>query len=1789
MSFPTSLPRKLLCFIFLCIAGHVLRAGDLAKIEPVITSNGTLVLQVAKVGGDSRLAGIQEYAIMVSEDLVEWREMTRSTLLEELQVEDLVGETRPVRFYRIVGVELEETIRAFSEGARDRLSKVFEYTSGIVLDGMTLAEYEDVRGQVAALREEIVSILANGAAVPESLLLNYRESSGEIDQLLASQPFILEWKGNRYEIETSRAMKALNQQYARLDAVTLQDYDRLLGVDPEDLQGLESFQEFVDRRQVGLSSSLPVFDAISPSGQFDLTTRMVRKHLDILSEEVEDTDKDGIWEIDYELYARLLNGMERLKREGISLADGIEAELLVDLSGLFIDSVLTEQLVQVLKAIDLQQSAIKAAVLENLSSKNVDPGFKMQASSEALDLIAQRREAAFESLEDVVMVPGRDFELFPVLSLDLAESGATVSELEEARLALVSYRADAREKAFSFVDELSFSPEIRALTLELFAELLNGFYRIGYRSNGIYGEPRGFWTLAYQGEGIVFEGPNNEAIYAAASLRNFLNYLPRNIDELLAFSGIENAVDRATLEGFFEYWDSRDLRSVDLGEDSEAEREEGLISDYGLRVQLVQALLDHYGNTLVRDGKLDLALFSGIFDFGESADTEVATIRNYIDLALNELEALGLEAGQAIDWETYYEQKKIADRSIDELRAIYFDLNLKTEYRERVFVSELLTEEWGKLYRRLEEIWGGPPEAHPNGSVLIKIGEKTHVIDVGWLAAYFHRAISRVAVSLDNDHYSRFQIARLTGLSEDDLLGVSSEWAYSEYLFFSSDSEEMNREQLLQYRPNRAELFLGVLPKLLESIGTDLLTKEGVVGGPEIEAALTRGLELSVPVGSSIESVVRQIAAEKLQPFVETFYRANFSKWETVEAVDSEFVALKKAIALEAVPFVKGLVQEERDHLSRPEIFGWGLQLLERSLWEIFRSDHRPDVVSVDLGEQTLTFDFSETESWLSPWYWSEDRMRDDFPGLVGIDFTRSKQIRTRLHYTTDGLLADDVLYEPWIDIRKLLVAVLRRIVEGGDGVPDVYRESVAVGGHVNVEAMRRFFLDIDGTFEVVLADARSIVLESRIRLDPCRLRSMTIENLEAYYDDVLKVRQELMGLLEHLGSSISASDSVEIEEAVTREYQGVLNPFLEYMRSNRLSIELDGVLQEVPFEEIKAGLVDVLESRYPGETLAAYHYASFFGVSVGELREFDKLESFLNSQIVALPRNSEYVEVVSTFSEIGYYQLVDLIFKRFGQEARDENTGAFDWGRLLETASLEETGIVRAEASVNELFDAAVEEVESIEEPNTLDGLEAVVESLRIQRESIRSTLMDDITALSVEGIERVQGLVDERNLEYTSVVEEIVIGRSLQIEAIDASRFVIDMGAHEGDLIAALKEKLAFYEKRALEMDGTVSLGNSYDWETSKVEIYLLIARLAYAYGAYVTDEGVFSVTRFAEQLEVEDLDRMKVFAENAFAEEKGKLELTFPVDPGLLKLEEVEAMGEQLILSREPFYRLFQRSRFSRSRFGYSYGPVLERWGDLERHYASQLRGGDLILEKGRSEARLPLQRMSELSRNVYFPGTTGFLDTYAPGGEMFWDYQRFIDLRYRPVSDELIQTRAFGALSSSIVALLNSFYGNAPARPYLEVLPSGFDRFRLLPGVESLDLEGLDLGNLLELKIPQRAAKDLMKGDLNLRTLSPGSPLFRAGVTLNTEFLDIGTPGLNQDPEFIPAVEVGDFGYPEHFDYRFDYLSWRDQRFRVFVEVGLDYWDILFDENGLFLEDVFEELIRSEVVVDQGENN
>ena len=142
-----------------------------------------------------------------------------------------------------------------------QLGELNRFMSGIVRDGVTFDEILRGRQFLEALRDLIDEndLLGKGLLIDE-----FMEGLNRLDEFLTKNPIIMEVNGQLIEVNPSEALRVIGEEYARLTDNDGIDYTRLPGVDAEDVEGHETFQQYLAFRQVLTTQIIPTFQALSP-------------------------------------------------------------------------------------------------------------------------------------------------------------------------------------------------------------------------------------------------------------------------------------------------------------------------------------------------------------------------------------------------------------------------------------------------------------------------------------------------------------------------------------------------------------------------------------------------------------------------------------------------------------------------------------------------------------------------------------------------------------------------------------------------------------------------------------------------------------------------------------------------------------------------------------------------------------------------------------------------------------------------------------------------------------------------------------------------------------------------------------------------------------------------------------------------------------------------------------------------------------------------------------------------------------------------------------------------------------------------------------------------------------------------------------------------------------------------------------------------------------------------------------------------------------------------------------
>lgn len=368
----------------------------------------------------------------------------------------------------------------------EELESYNQFASGILLEGTTLADIIALRENEAALRAKLQEFIDNQLQLPDGLVTLYYELLAETDQALASYPLEIAIGATVLEIEVSEAMRMISEEYQRLGLVSLSDFDRLPGITQEDLAGLETLIDHLNARQVGIETNIPIFDSLSPFGNYTLIDRLIRKYADILQEHTTDHDNDGNREIDYSVFRSLINGTEITSREADKAMSALLDQKPIPWKALHVSPVSNESLRSVLAAIHAIEQMFEIETDSLVRGKGYEEVFEAQI----LSIISSHRESRhrgfISNLALYIKHPSIPLELLPDEDLPLLEAPPKATELKQYLFSLSQWNQDIRNRVTDFLDTLEISKQLEDDFKSTLGYKLNGYSSYQQRILGLY-------------------------------------------------------------------------------------------------------------------------------------------------------------------------------------------------------------------------------------------------------------------------------------------------------------------------------------------------------------------------------------------------------------------------------------------------------------------------------------------------------------------------------------------------------------------------------------------------------------------------------------------------------------------------------------------------------------------------------------------------------------------------------------------------------------------------------------------------------------------------------------------------------------------------------------------------------------------------------------------------------------------------------------------------------------------------------------------------------------------------------------------------------------------------------------------------------------------------------------------------------------------------------------------------------------------------------------------------------
>ena len=571
--------------------------------------------------------------------------------------------------------------------------------------------------------------------------------------------------------------------------------------------------------------------------------------------------------------------------------------------------------------------------------------------------------------------------------------------------------------------------------------------------------------------------------------------------------------------------------------------------------------------------------------------------------------------------------------------------------------------------------------------------------------------------------------------------------------------------------------------------------------------------------------------------------------------------------------------------------------------------------------------------------------------------------------------------------------------------------------GLSDIEAFRRQIKGIDTMIARVVAAATDIV-----DVD-IPVPDSIAEATQLYNDIVLATRADLLDLLQAETQLHEKNDVIEAEAPVTALFQAeVFDVWAIRTQQANLGHPIIAEISSIS---------------------AAHELAGHYGLSLDDIRGLHRLENYLGEQIIALPRTSEYVEIVSQLSELGWLQLADLLVQRHG-----DNVDA-----ILAALSDRDTALANLHARI----DLRVAEFANAlsaagPDPEALDAIMAEAREALVRLANDFLAGLADGEDLRADLEAAVNGRADALAAQRDSIISDA--GLDLHID-----RFSEIISAWLATNPAPEPGPIIFFRSSIW----LPPIGYDPSHHPTRQGLVTLFQRLVTHFGDFVQTDGAFDMAKFETELFLGEADRARRRLE-ALRDRELPLARALITNP--LPLADFASITTHFLDIRSQIQAEVEHDHWRAQSI----------WQQFVEVYES-IQEGDIALPDGRhfSPASLDEILLRLDAADAIDPAIIDPLQPLIDAGEDYWAYEQFRQLDY-------IWYWEGGFIANSATANDGSLTLGDLAR---------------VPAIEASMLEDLEVVESIRLVVTV-ADPATMLGLLNVRAVAPGSGVQAGGL-------------------------------------------------------------------------------------------
>lgn len=1088
-------------------------------------------------------------------------------------------------------------------------------------------------------------------------------------------------------------------------------------------------------------------------------------------------------------------------------------------------------------------------------------------------------------------------------------------------------------------------------------------------------------------------GGKTVKLSARQILTNF-NFLRSDSKTFLKFPGIKDQITFEMLEeaNLIPQSVFNALSSVNVYPPSNNQpenSEEVIYFSHPAKLQLVGMILNLFPQVVNEDGSINFRQLRYEVLINSEIGAALEETQALIEGKIEEMSAFGEREG--ISHEDYQAMKELLASASKEAHEI-----LDPVVNE-VNVWQVTSEANSRLEEQLSHLKEKFDAILSKANALVEIDSESLVFDPRMienevletvLKATAIRPEGRIAVRgfRDlSDPLSRFQYIRLEGIDEDMFKGIPDSF-------------------LINYQD--PEMWFNVIPQIVAKHKTaevDALIK-----------AVLGGMEPPVALGKNLWQVIGKIVDDLTIQALKDMKAVSVKSIDDLLKMKAVMVELNFALKEKLASYLSGLADEEISEIQGM-IHGRYYPYPDRNsgVGGYFEAQPKDPVLYSKGGVKIPVGEIG----WIPNFPYSTNYNQDLFVGILPSDFEGVEMAHEsrydQFNFNLDENEFQESDYLSGIGQVQLVMNIVERLLNGGTPEdvtdPAIKKIFIQVAANsegpwrIDVEEFRKYIKGVRAMQKATIAEAQSIAEKAKERIEEGRQAHLTIDQVNGLYDIVLQAQKDILGLLKKQAEIHEPQDVDEIEKTLSKIYQEtVFKTFVPVVGDAKLVTTLDGKSITIPVKAIADKLVGFLKQKF-GDSMAAHSFSYFHGLSMDVIRNLHRMEQYLSQQVIALPRNTTGVKVVSQFSELGFMQLAAMLVDRFGRDILTQ--GQVNLDKLFSLLQNRDRGVIWIKGRANEIADKRMAELEALDQPLSLENLDKISLVMENAKQDL-VMLMTDFVSGKTDAEDLAKELTPIINDHYARLkkTRDLIVTHQPFVYKVDIGGLEQEVSFYfNEETLGRFKEFAAQY---AMDHPGTVSddddqiiyhsdsIRHPYPGyrfnprhHVTDFGMTVLFARLVVKFGHFVVRNPpncfttpcdfpyTFNMDDFMEEILKKDSDRT-IRRLDAFGYDKTRSASSFLSglkghrSDGPLPLEKIGEVNGYFSKIRENLMKMLPYSRDKDS--SAVYNKAREVWGEIMKVYEENLFEGLIsFVEDGKTYTFKPSE-LDEALMKVYGQG-------------------------------------------------------------------------------------------------------------------------------------------------------------------------------------------------------------------------